>query len=217
MLLACRLKITFTFSLKLIISILVQLHHLLLPSLIVTSSQVRVGMPLPLQSCCISCLGPKGLLHNRTIAVKLPVSSYFGWPLHPGKLCLQETFHVKLNGQNAVSIRCPTTLQYPLEKLETSLQELRSMRNSPRMHQQEPDFFFGSRVMHFSRDLSYSSTGSYVSCSQGSHMQEQYHQWTTLHTWNPNSCLKMWCPSGLTLRCMPYGRGMLRFPLRRFS
>jgi hypothetical protein len=48
MLLACRLKITFTFSLKLIIFILVQLHHLLLPSLIVTSSQVRVSMPLPL-------------------------------------------------------------------------------------------------------------------------------------------------------------------------
>jgi hypothetical protein len=48
MLLACRLKITFTFSLKLIISILVQLQHLFLPSLIVTPSQVRVGMPLPL-------------------------------------------------------------------------------------------------------------------------------------------------------------------------
>jgi hypothetical protein len=48
MLLACRLKITITFSLKLIISFLVKLQHLLLPSLIVTSSQVRVGMPLPL-------------------------------------------------------------------------------------------------------------------------------------------------------------------------
>jgi hypothetical protein len=42
MLLSCRLKITFTFNLKLIISFLVQLQHLLLPSLIVTSSQVRV-------------------------------------------------------------------------------------------------------------------------------------------------------------------------------
>ncbi len=47
MLLACRQKITFNFSLKLIIS-LVQLQHLILPSLIVTSSQVRVSMPLPL-------------------------------------------------------------------------------------------------------------------------------------------------------------------------
>ncbi len=62
MLLACRLKITFTFSLKLIITFLVQLQHLLLPSLIVTSSQVRVGTPLPRQSCCISGLGPEGLL-----------------------------------------------------------------------------------------------------------------------------------------------------------
>jgi hypothetical protein len=53
MLLACRLKITFTFSLKLIISILVQPQHLLLPSRIITSSQVRVGMSLPLY-CIIS-------------------------------------------------------------------------------------------------------------------------------------------------------------------
>ncbi len=64
MLFACRLKITFTFSLKLIISFLVQLQHLLLPSLIVTSSQVRVGTPLPLQPCCISGLGPEGLLQG---------------------------------------------------------------------------------------------------------------------------------------------------------
>jgi hypothetical protein len=48
MLLTCRLKITFTFSLKLIISFLVQLQHLLIHSLIVTSFPVRVGMPLPL-------------------------------------------------------------------------------------------------------------------------------------------------------------------------
>ncbi len=48
MLLACRLNITFTFSLKLIISILVQLQHRLLPLLIVTSSQVSIGMSLPL-------------------------------------------------------------------------------------------------------------------------------------------------------------------------
>ncbi len=54
MLLACRLKITFTFSLKLIISFLIQLQQLLSPSLIVTSSEVRVGTPLPLLSCCIS-------------------------------------------------------------------------------------------------------------------------------------------------------------------
>jgi hypothetical protein len=48
MLLACRLKIIFTFSLKLIISFLVKLQHLLLPSPIVASSRVRVSTPLPL-------------------------------------------------------------------------------------------------------------------------------------------------------------------------
>ncbi len=68
MLLACRLKITFTLSLRLINSFLVQLQHLPLPSLIVTSSQVRVGTPLPLWSCSIPGLGPEGLQHNRTFA-----------------------------------------------------------------------------------------------------------------------------------------------------
>ncbi len=77
----------FTFSLKFIISFLVQLQHLLLPYLIVTSSQVRVNMPLPLQLCCISGLGPEGLLHNRTIPGSLPTQ---GDPCIQGKLCLQE-------------------------------------------------------------------------------------------------------------------------------
>jgi hypothetical protein len=107
-------------------------------------------MPLPLWSCCISGLGLKGLLHNRTIPVNLPVSSYFGWPLRPGKLCLRETFQAKLYGQNAVSTRCPTTSQHPLEKHVTSS---RTYKNQ---------IFFGSRVMHFSGDPSQSSTGSYV-------------------------------------------------------
>ncbi len=77
-------------------------------------------MSLPLGLCCISGLGLKGLLHNRTIPVNLPVSSYLGWPLHPGKLCLWETFQAKFYGQNAVSTRRPTTLQHPLEKQVTS-------------------------------------------------------------------------------------------------
>jgi hypothetical protein len=42
------------------------------PSLIVTISQVRVGTPLPLLSCCISGLGPEGLQHNRMIPVRSP-------------------------------------------------------------------------------------------------------------------------------------------------
>jgi hypothetical protein len=32
-----------------------------------------------------------------------------------------------------------------------------------------------------------------------------------------HSCSKIWHPSGLTLRCMPYGRGTLRIPLQRIS
>ncbi len=47
------------------IPFLEQLQHDLLSSLIVTSSQVRVGMPLPLLLCCISGLGPGGLRHGR--------------------------------------------------------------------------------------------------------------------------------------------------------
>jgi hypothetical protein len=31
------------------------------------------------------------------------------------------------------------------------------------------------------------------------------------------SCSKIWHPSWLTLRCMPYGRGTLRIPLQRIS
>jgi hypothetical protein len=50
--------------------ILVQLQHLFLPSLIVTSSQVRVGTPLPLPSWCIPGVGPKGLGHNCMIPCK---------------------------------------------------------------------------------------------------------------------------------------------------
>ncbi len=32
-----------------------------------------------------------------------------------------------------------------------------------------------------------------------------------------DSCSKIWHPSGLTLRCMPYGRGTLRIPLQRIQ
>jgi hypothetical protein len=113
MLFTCRLKITFTFSLKLIISFLVQLQHLSLPSLIVTSSQVRVGMPLPLLSCCISGLGPEGLWHNRTIPVVSPGTTWGDPCIFLGETLPPRTFHAKLNGQSAVSTRFLTTLQHP--------------------------------------------------------------------------------------------------------
>ncbi len=47
---------------------------------IVTSSQVRVGMPLPLQSCCISGLGPEGLqqyLKNHFLSILAGVDATF--------------------------------------------------------------------------------------------------------------------------------------------
>ncbi len=76
MLLACRLKITFTFSLEIIITFLVQPQHLLLPSLIITFFQVRVGTPLSLLLCCISSLGPEGLLQvGKNIKCSLPATN----------------------------------------------------------------------------------------------------------------------------------------------
>jgi hypothetical protein len=47
--------------------------RLLLPSLIVTSSQVRVGTPLPLLSCYISGLGPEGLLQSEPSSVGISI------------------------------------------------------------------------------------------------------------------------------------------------
>jgi hypothetical protein len=152
MLLACRLKITFTFSLKLIIPFLVQLQHLRLPSLIDTSSQVRVDTPLPLWSCCISGLGPEGLLHNRTIPVWSP-GNLLRWPLRLGETLPLRTSNKKLNGQSAVSTRLPT-LQHLLEKQVTSLQKLCPTRNFLHTHLHEPEFIFGSQVTGFSRDPS---------------------------------------------------------------
>ncbi len=164
------LQITFKQNPKLIISFLKQLQHDLLPSVIVTSSQVRVSMSLPLLSCCISGLGPEGLRHNRTIPVVSP-STTQGDPCNfLGETLPPRNFHAKLNGQSAVSTRRPTTSQHPVEKQVTSS---RTYKNR---------IFFGSRVMRFSRDPSCYSTGSYVPFPQGSHLQKQYHQRTTLRT-----------------------------------
>jgi hypothetical protein len=60
------------------------------------------------------------------------------------------TFHAKLNGQSAVSMRCPTTTQHPLEKQVTSLSTYKNQ------------IFFCSRVMYFSRNPSCFSTGFYA-------------------------------------------------------
>ncbi len=66
--------------LSLIISFLGQLQYNLLPSPIVTSSQVWVSTPLPLLLCYFSGLGPEGLWHNCTIPVVSPGTTW-GWPL----------------------------------------------------------------------------------------------------------------------------------------
>ncbi len=106
--------------LSLIIFFLVHLKHLPLPSLIVTSSQVRVGMPLPLLLCSISGMGPEGLRHNPMLPVVSPSTSQGDPCIFLGETLPTRTFHAKLNGQSAVSTRRPTTLQHLLEKQVTS-------------------------------------------------------------------------------------------------
>ncbi len=192
-------------NLKLIISILVQLQHLLLPSLIVTSSQVRVSTPLPLPLCCIPGLGPKGLWHNRMIPVNPPGIFLLRVTFASGETLPPRTFHAKLNGRSAVSTRRPTTLQHPLEKQVTSSRTYKDQ------------IFGGVHEWRLSPETRLNPVLAPTSFFLGSHMQEQYHQLTTLRTWSPNSSSKIWRPLGLTLRRMPYGRGTLRIPLRRIS
>jgi hypothetical protein len=137
------------------ISFLVQLQHLPLPSLIVTSSQVRVSTPLPLQSCCISGLGPDGLRHNHTIPVWSPGNLLRGtlasrgnsasknlqqeaqWP----KCCLYETPYIAtpVRESGDVIARTPHYAQLPTDAPTRTR------------------FVFGSRVTCFSRDLSHKS------------------------------------------------------------
>ncbi len=67
---------------------------------------------------------------------------YLGWPLRLLRgNSASENLPCKVNGQSAVSTRCPTLLQHLLEKQVTSLQELHSTRDFLHMHLQEPDFF----------------------------------------------------------------------------
>ncbi len=145
-------KVHFQIESKLIISILVQLQHLLLPSLIVTSSQVRVVTPLPLRSCCISGLGPEGLRHNRTIPVWSPgnllrvtlvsrgnsASKNLWWETQWPKCCLYETPYVAAPVRETGDIIARTLLYAQL----------------PSDAPTRTRICFGSQVMHFSRDLS---------------------------------------------------------------
>jgi hypothetical protein len=154
MLLACRLKITFTFNLKLIISFLVQLQHLLWPYLIVvTSSQVRVGMPLPLQLCCISGLGPEGPLQNHTILV---------WSL--GNQLLTVTLASRGNSASEnlrQETQRPKCCLYETPYVAAPIREIGDVIARTLLYVQLPTdaptrtrSFFCSRVTRFSRDPS---------------------------------------------------------------
>ncbi len=152
MLLTRRLKIPFTFSLKLIISFLKQLQNLLLPSLIVTSSQVRVGMPLPLWFCCISGLGPKGLLYNRTNPVWSPRNLLRVTLASRGNSAFenlqQETQQPKCCLYKTPYVAAP--VREPGDAITRTLPYAWLPTNAPTRTR----FFFGSQVMHFSRDPS---------------------------------------------------------------
>ncbi len=141
-------------------------------------------------------------------------------------------------------MRLPT-LQHPLEKQVTSLQELHPTRDFLQTHLQEPDFFwftsnaflkrpillkywllhpFSTRKPHVKtaprkdfftffthlRTLKCARKGRWVISPD----YRASHPWHFCASWD-DSCSKIWPPLGLTLRCMPYGRGTLRIPLQR--
>ncbi len=165
------------------ISFLVKLQHLPLPSLIVTSSQVRVGTPLPLQLCCISGLGPEGLRHNCTIPV---------WS--PGNL-LRVTLTSRGNSASEnlrQETQRPKCRLYETPYVAAPIREIGDVIARTPLYAWPPTYaptrariYFGSRVTQFSRDPSCQSIGSYVPFLQGSHKQKQYHHRTTLRTWEP--------------------------------
>ncbi len=129
---------------------------------------------------------------------------YLGWPLH------------LLRG-NSTCKNLPCKAQRPKCCLyETPYYVAAPVRETGVviMHLQEPEFF-GSWVMRFSRDPSCYSPGSYISFHKEATCESSNFKGLLYAHENPNSCSKIWHPSGLTLRRMPYGRGTLRIPLRR--
>ncbi len=245
MLLTCRLKITFTFSLKLIISFLVQSLHHLSSLLIITSSQVRVSTPLPLWSCSISGLGPEGLQHNRTIPCSPPVwspgnllrvtlaskgnsaSENLQRETQQPKCRLYETPNVAVPVNETGDViarthlyaRFPTDAPYKNQKLfwftikaflkrPVLLKYCWLLRpfsaRKPQAKAVPSKYYFTHLTLKNARkgrwviSLDYCASHPWHFCAIGD-----------------DSCSKIWRPSGLTLRSMPYSRGMLRIPLRR--
>ncbi len=102
--------------------------RLLLPSLIVTSSQVRVGMPLPLLSCYLWLGARRPTTQSYDSGV---VSWYYsGWPLrlHRGNSA-SAYLPWETQWPKCCLYKLPTTLQHPLQKQVTSSRELHSMRD----------------------------------------------------------------------------------------
>jgi hypothetical protein len=123
-----------------------------------------------------------------------------------------------------------------------SLWELHSTCNFLHTHLQEPDFFWFTSNVFFNRLI---LLKNWLLCPFSmwrphakavprkdffTHLRTLKNarkgQWVispdycVSHPWRfyavgGNSCSKIWHPSGLTLRCMPYGRGTLRNPLWR--
>ncbi len=226
--------------LKLIISFLVQPLHHLFSLLIVTSSQIRVGMPLPLWSCCISGLGPEGLLYKHTIPVWSPGSllrvilAYrktsasknlrrkTQWP----KCCLYETPYITAPIREIGDVITRTLLYVRLSTdaptrtrifLITSNKFLKrpillnwrllspfSTRKPHAKAVPRKDFCTHLRILKNARKGCWEIGPDY----RTSHPRR-------FCAIGDNSPSKIWHPSGLTLRRMPYGRGTLRIPLRR--
>jgi hypothetical protein len=102
--------------LSLIISFLVQLKHLLLPSLIVTSSQVRVGTPLPLLLCCISGWGPESLWQNCIIPVVSPGTTQGDPCVFLGETLPTRTSHAKIQRPKCCLYETPYYVSAPVRE-----------------------------------------------------------------------------------------------------
>ncbi len=115
--------------LSLIISFLEQLQYNLLPSLIVPSSQVRVGMPLPFYCAVSLAWGQKAYGTIKQFQQCLPVLLGAYPCIFLGETLPTKTFHAKLNGQSAVSMR-PYYVTAPIRETGDVI-----------AHLQEPHFF----------------------------------------------------------------------------
>jgi hypothetical protein len=157
----------------------------------------------PLWECCIPGLGPKGLWHDPTIPVNLPGIFLLRVTLASGETLPTRLFHAKLQGWSAVSTSPPTTLQHPWRS---------------KWHHHAPTrtrIFLGSQVMH-----SFETRLNPVLAPTSFFFREPHARAvpamdSSTHL-KPCSRSKIWRPSGLTLRRMPYGRGTLMILLRRF-